>query len=65
LRAGLVRHNGFAIERRPDEAPPHCSNPAAHVVIGPKIPLERGLYERAARTIVKDPSVEMLHPPTM
>jgi hypothetical protein len=64
LRAGLIRHEGFAIERRPDEAPSHCSNPRAHVVIGPVTPLDRGRYERAARTIVKDPSVMILHPPT-
>ncbi len=51
LRAGLVRREGFAIERRPDEAPPDCSRPDSHVVIGPPTPTERGLYERAARNM--------------
>jgi hypothetical protein len=63
LRAGLIRREGFAIERRPEEAPLRCSNPAAHVVIGPVVPLDRGSYERVARTIVKDLSVAILHPP--
>jgi hypothetical protein len=63
LSARLVRREGFAIERRPNEAPDLCTKPDAHVVVGPKIPIDRGPYERAARQIVKDSSVEILNPP--
>src|SRR6266576_2895458 len=41
LRTGLVRREGFVVERRPTEAPPRCSNPQSHVVIGPPTPIER------------------------
>jgi len=64
LRAGLFRREGFAIERRPDEAPPLCSRPNSHVVVGPQVAIERGPYENAARKIVKDLSVEIVNPPS-
>jgi len=63
LRVALIRQQGFAIERRPNEAPLDCTNPNAHVVVGPTAPIERGQYERAARNIVKHASVEVLNPP--
>jgi hypothetical protein len=63
IGAMLIRREGFAIERRPDEAPDNCSNRSAHVVVGPIVRLDRGRYERAARTIVRDASVEIVSPP--
>jgi hypothetical protein len=59
----LVRGVGFGIERRPEEAPEGCSRPEAHVVVGPPAPIDRGAYERAARTIVRDNSVVIVNPP--
>ena len=63
IAASVVRREGYAIERRPTESPEHCSNPRAHVVTGPISPLDRGAYERAARQIVKDPSIQIMLPP--
>jgi hypothetical protein len=58
----VVRRESFAIERRPDEAPPGCVEPRAHVVIGPLAALQRGDYERCARNIVKDAAVQVIAP---
>jgi len=65
VRAALLRREGFAIERRPGEAPPGCSHPDSHVVVGPQVPIERGPYERAARNIVRDLSIEIVNPPEL
>jgi len=62
LPVSVVRREGFALERRPEEAPVGCLKPEAHVVIGPLLALERGDYERCARHIVKDPTVQVIHP---
>jgi hypothetical protein len=63
LPVSVVRREGFALERRPEEAPPGCPAPEAHLVIGPLRELERGDYEGRARRIVKDPSVQVIAPP--
>lgn len=63
IEAAIVRREGYSIERRPTESPEECSNPNSHVVVGPAVPIDRGLYERAARHIVKDPSIQLIHPP--
>jgi hypothetical protein len=54
ISVSVIRENGFIIERRPDEAP-GCTNPAAHVVVGPPEEIRRKVYERAAKAIVKHP----------
>lgn len=59
IPARVVRQAGFQIERRPDEAPPGCSAPAAHVVCGPPTEIHRGLYERASRAIANAPEIEI------
>lgn len=56
----VLREHGFAIERRPDEAPPGCTVPQSHVVVGPTRAVNRGLYENAARRIVKDTAVRVI-----
>lgn len=55
----LVRRAGFFIERRPEEAI-GCAHPQAHVVIGPPNVITRNQYEKAARTIVKDPATTII-----
>src|SRR5215468_6487060 len=40
----VIRGGGFIIERRPGEAPEHCSNPNAHVVVGPQREIRRNDY---------------------
>lgn len=56
----VLRAAGFWLERRSNEAPPGCTNPDAHLVCGPPQEIERGPYERAARSIAKSPDVETL-----
>ena len=60
IPAAILRREGYAIGRRPAEAPENCSNPEAHVVTGPIVPLDRGRHERAARHIVKHPAIHVL-----
>jgi|ERR1035438_4398588 hypothetical protein len=60
IPVAVLRREGFAIERRPDEAPEGCTAPEAHVVVGPILAVDRGLYERSARAIVRDPAIEVL-----
>jgi len=62
IPAAVVRREGFLVERRPVEAPPGCTVPDSHVIVGPAAALERGDYERAARNIVKDRSVTLIYP---
>jgi len=57
----LLREVGYAIERRPAEAP-DCSNPNAHVVVGPIRILGRSDYDRASKRIVTDAQVTILAP---
>jgi len=58
----LIRAHGFIIERRPLEAPNECTVPESHVVIGPQDQIQRGEYERMARTIVKSATVSVIDP---
>ena len=60
IPAQLLRAEGFWIERRPGEAPPGCTNPAAHVVCGPPVAPHRRVYEEMARRIVTSQDVELL-----
>jgi hypothetical protein len=60
IPVGLLRAEGFWLERRPDEAPEGCTNPAAHLVCGPPDTPVRGIYEAKARRIVKALGVEVL-----
>jgi len=61
IPVSVLRTAGYAIERRPTEAP-NCSNPEAHVVVGPIPILRRNDYERASRRIVTDEQVTILAP---
>jgi hypothetical protein len=56
----LLRGQGFAIERRPAEAPSGCTAPNAHVVVGPTTVLGRKEYERRARAIVRNSAVTII-----
>jgi hypothetical protein len=56
----VIREAGYWLERRADEAPPGCSHPDSHLVCGPPQDIARGPYEKAARSIVKSPDVEVL-----
>lgn len=56
IPVSVVREVNFIIERRPDEAE-GCTNPNAHVVVGPVQSLGRKQYQNAARKIVKNPDV--------
>lgn len=62
IPVGLVRQFGYAIERRPDEAPEDCANPNSHVVIGPLRELGKNAYERAAKGIVTSEQIAIIHP---
>lgn len=62
IPVALLRQEHFAIERRSDEAPEGCSAPDSHVVVGPIRDFDRGRYERSARAIVRDPSVQVFDP---
>lgn len=59
--ARVVRATGFAIERRPTEAPENCSNPRSHVVVGPTEEILRTAYE-AIKNIVLSPAIEIVRP---
>lgn len=56
----ILRAEGFWLERRSEEAPEKCSNPASHFVCGPPTALARGAYEAKARRIVKSEGIEIL-----
>jgi hypothetical protein len=56
----VLRAAGYWLERRADEAPLGCTHPDSHLVCGPPQQIDRGRYEKAARSIVKSPDVEML-----
>jgi len=56
----VLRAAGYWLERRADEAPPGCAHPESHLVCGPPKEIDRGPYEKAARSIVKSPDVETL-----
>jgi hypothetical protein len=56
----VIRHAGYWLERRPDEAPLGCTHPESHLVCGPPQEIERGAYERASRSIVRSPEIQML-----
>jgi hypothetical protein len=56
----LLRQEGYWLERRPDEAPEACTNPAAHIVCGPPDSPTRGNYEAKARRIARSPDVRIL-----
>lgn len=60
IPASLLRAEGFWLDRRPDEAPLGCTNPAAHLVCGPPNMPIRGAYEAMARRIVRSQQIEML-----
>jgi len=62
IPVSVLRREGFAIERRPNEAPPGCPVSEAHVVVGPLSELSRGDYERIARNVVKDAAVKVIEP---
>lgn len=59
--ASVIRQKGFAIERRPAECPTdfHADH-GCHVVCGPAQPMERNVYEKLARSIVKHPDVAIV-----
>jgi hypothetical protein len=56
----LLRAEGYWLERRPEEAPENCTNPASHLVCGPPDAPKRGIYEAKARRIVKSEEIEIL-----
>jgi hypothetical protein len=56
----LLREEGYWLERRPDEAPEGCTNPAAHLICGPPDFPPRGQYEAKARRIVRSADVQVL-----
>jgi hypothetical protein len=60
IPVSVIRAAGFWLERRPDEAPEGCSNPASHLVCGPPVAPIRKDYERMAKSIVKAPEIEIL-----
>jgi hypothetical protein len=59
IPVGVIRRAGFIVERRPDEAA-GCTNPNAHVVVGPTQALGRKQYQNTARNIVKDISLTIV-----
>jgi len=58
----VLRDNGYAIERKPEDAPGGCMVPNSHVVVGPPTATQRGPYEAAARRIVKHGSIRIIQP---
>jgi len=59
--AGVLRQNGFAIERRPDEvSEDFAGDHRDHVVVGPPQACARNLQERMARAIVQDERVTIV-----
>jgi hypothetical protein len=60
IPVSLLRAEGYWLERRPDEAPEGCSNPAAHLVCGPPDSPVRGVYEARARRIVRSTEILVL-----
>jgi hypothetical protein len=61
--AELLRRNGYSLERRPAEADLRVGNPNSHVVTGPRDVGVGRVYERRAKAIVTDPSVQVIEPP--
>jgi hypothetical protein len=58
--AYLLRQNGFAIERRPEEVSEEfTADRRAHVVVGPPQACARNVQERMARAVVQDERVTM------
>jgi hypothetical protein len=60
----LVRQFGYAIERRPEEAPDDCANRNSHVVVGPIREIGKNEYERSAKGIVISEQITILYPLT-
>lgn len=56
--ASVLRENGFAIERRPNELPEEFGGEQqSHVVVGPPQACARAVQERMAQAIVRDERV--------
>ncbi len=56
----VIREAGFWLERRADEAPDGCTRPESHLVCGPPQKIDWGRYEKAARSIVTSPEVQLI-----
>lgn len=65
IPVAAVRAEGYFIERRPgpEDVPPGCTNPQAHVIAGPPEMLPRKEYQRRSRRIVTHHNVTVLSPP--
>lgn len=60
VTASILREVGFWLERRPDEAPEGLSRPEAHIVAGPPTEIQRNVYTRSCRNVVKNPAIRIV-----
>jgi len=63
IPSSVIRAEGFAIERRPDECPPDFrGDRACHVVAGPALQVTRIEFQRRAGSIARHLDVTIIEP---